>query len=717
MSPNKRRMIVSDVSDKDEDSFKHRRCSLKVNLSYCTNLTDSGNGSLGRTKAEDDERKMDKTQINRRLSRSKHPSNANDKALKAIDKKIKCAENDDSKISLQIKEGIQLKHLTINLEDINAKEQTLNTNCKRLKDAILNKTKEIFDKQDELSVKTAMVLANQEDSKNNTHNLSVDKSTNQHFENKKSLICNQYTNTVNNQQTEDEYSNIDATPRNCEKHRNSKKAANRSKLTPKRLFAEQGKKQRCKIIEDIILDKRFSLFPLKQVDQSSSPILSGSNRRLQLLRPQLKLSSQNQSEIHNNVHPDNSINVGQPITCSTFIEDNVKYEGGNKNSYDEARQQSNITRRTINTLVSMELTEIHSGQLRKKHSPSPRRDSCNSIINTKEEKSDNKNKQQKKSIMSAQRLDINSPFNKLTLQDSTTPSDIANNSNVTGACVNTTIIFMQPAPVEEIALITKKHDVLQIQEQNNETKKQNEQQYILNCSNSNSVRSSLNVNTSLDAVTETSNEKNVEQLNDYRTRTNNEKSIVFDNQRESTNINCTSLQVNTSMDSVCKTWQKKSNCLNEQSPIKDQDNIHATNPPNVDNQNSSIVEDIKSNDVDSLENISLIERLRNISMWNQVSYNNKLKILETENEERTKDVGFNNVINAKFQSGNCANNNSGNSHSYVEGTPYPISRSVLFKRQLRHKTQNSDNNVSSCSNSSNSANNQESNTTFKLNDL
>ncbi|XP_011137888.1 putative uncharacterized protein DDB_G0286901 [Harpegnathos saltator] len=705
MSPNKRRMIVSDESSED-DTFKHRRSSLRVNLSYFTNFTDSGNESLGRTEAENDEKRMDKSQIDRRSSRNKHLSNSHNKTLRATGKKGKYTENKDSKVSLQVK-GIQLKHLTINLEDISAKEHVLDTNCKRLKDAILNKTKEIFDKQDELTVKTTKILANQENCSisNMIHNLNADKSTSQHSENKKSMICNQYIDIANKQRKENECLNIDATPKNGER-RNSEKVVDRSKVTPKYLFAEKRKKQGCRIITDVIVDKPFSLFPLKQVDQCGSPIISGSNRRLRLSRSRSKLFSQNQSENYNKTHltaySDHSINIGQPITSSTFIENNTKNEEGSH--HDEVNQQSNINisqpMHTINTLVSMNMTETHGGiQFREKYSSLSSGNSCNSIITTEKEEFNNKNMEQDKNGISAQVLqNIDNSFNKLILQNSSTHSDIANNSNAIDVCSKTRIISTQSASAEEMTFTTRTCDALQAQKQNNQIMKQNKKQCTLNLSDNNSIRSSLNVNTSLDAVIGNSKEKNIKELDDHgitdrclKITINDKESIILDNQRESTNTNRTSLQVNTSIDSICDTWRRKNNHFNEQSLIENKKNKHPIDCASTDNRTSLIADNMQVNDVDSLENISLIERLRNITMWDKVPHNDKWKIPEMENKERT-DIKSSNVISAKFQSSDSANNNSRDSHSYVEGTPYPISRSVLFKMQLKHKTQNSNNN-------------------------
>lgn len=722
MSPNKRKIILSDVSDEDEDSFKHRRSSLRVNLSYCTNLSDSGNGSLGKTQVENDERRMDKSLINKKLSSTKCQPNVSNKTLGTISNESKCVKNKDNKSSLQVKEGIQLKRLTITLEDINAKEQALDTNCKRLKDAILSKTKEIFSKQDELSVKTAMVLADQENCSINDTYLNTNKSTNQDFEDKRSITHNQHTDTASNQQKKYEYPDTDVTPKVGEKQRNSGKVINRSKLTPKRLFTEKNKK--CRIIEDITSHKPFSSVFLKQVDRSSSPILSGSNNRLQLLKSQSRLFSQNQSKDHNKMHmticSEHNINIGQPLTCSTFIENSAK---------DEESQQGDVNVsqciHTINTPVSMEMTEIHDGiQTRGKHLSLLSRGSCNSNINTKKKKCNNKNVKQNKSAMSAQKLEsINSPLNRLALQNSSTFSDIVNNQNVTAVTqyANTKVLSTQSASIEEITFNAEIHDVSQVQEQNNEIKEQSNRQYTLNLSDNNLVRSSLNVNTSLDVITETSRGKSIEKSGDrgitvinqhLEITTSNEESMVLDNQRESINTNRTSLEVNTSIDSVYKTCRTKDNCLNKQTLIENKNKLPIDHS-STGNRNSSAAEDTEANDVDSLENISLIERLRNISARNQASYNdelNKLKIPETGNKERTRDVQSNDVINTKFQ-------NSNNSRdSYVEGTPYPISHSVLFKRQIKHKIQSSNNSATSCNNKLTSVNNEENNSRAKSND-
>ncbi|XP_029154849.1 putative uncharacterized protein DDB_G0282133 [Nylanderia fulva] len=669
MSPNKRKILKSDISDDDDDdddddSFKRRRTSLRVNLSYSENLTDSGNGSLWKTEI-DTEKGTDTVRTNRRLLRGKRNDtykknrqadfdNEEDSRVKNDTSKL---VNKDTNISFHIKEGIQLKRLTVNLEDMNLtiKEKALETNCKRLKDAILNKTQEIFDRENEFSIKTAMIL---KDKRNhfahdkhdaNIENKSVvilDAKPNHQSRNKAIMEHEKCTNIVSNQHRDNEYSNIVTTPTNGNQVESSKKAIDKSRLTQRRLFAEEDKQMegqaKCKIIEDIILKDKFPLFSLRQTDQISSPILSGSNRRLTLRRTRSKILSQNQSEKHNTTFSTiQSDDIGVPIICSTFNENMITEEKDKNSPNNEANSDADTSRATytVNKVISMEMTEVHGGiRMSQKYPSLQSTNSSNSIETNKKKESKGKSPEQ------------------------------------------------------------------------NETKNHERRTLFLSDSD-NTNRSSLNVNTSLDAMTEADKEENVRKTNDYKannsnqsfkvTKTNNKKSTALDNQFESSNITETSsMKMNTSVNSIGKIWQRRSNHF--QSLISDKNNEDTMkNHPSMDNQHLMAAENEEANDVDSLENISLIERLRNISTQNQVFHNNKSKVSETKEKLR-----IDNRSNIKLPSSD-RKNNSGD--SYVEGTPYPISRSVLFRTLLRHKTQNLDNSVASCSNNLNSVDNKESN--------
>lgn len=725
MSTNKRKIFASDTSDED-DSFKRRRSSLRVNLSYCENLTDSGNGSLWRTEIETDGK--DTARANKRLSRSKRhdiyekknhqldSDNEEDLRVKSDTNKLVVSKN--TNISLRVKKRIQLKELRVNLEDINIKEKDLEANCKRLKDAILNKTKEIFDRENELSKKTAMILKNEENHcaddihDANIENKSIiilDTMANHQLRNKTIMEHEKCTNSVNNQQRSNQYSNIVTTPTSSKKLESfSKGDIDKSRLTQRRLFDEEDKQKegqaKCRIIEDIVLKEKFPLFSLRQIDQSGSPILSGSNRRLGLLRKS-KLHSQSQSENHNTTYStihSQCVDIGAPIVCSTFNEDIVTGENENNNPYNEANNDMDTSRatHTTNNIISMEITQVHGGiRMSEVHLPlqSTNLNTINSIKNSEKKESKRKSLEQNGCAIQMQKTEnINSLVDKPTTQNNVAHFDLSN-TNV--ANDQNTIIPMEASIEEAIVVIkTRPH----IDERGNKTKNHNEKRRTLSLSDSNNtIRSSLNVNTSLDAVTEADKEENVQKTSDYRfnnsnqsfktMKTNNEKSIALDNQYESSNITEVSMKMNTSVNSMRETWQRRSNHL--QSLISSKNDEDTTeNHLNMNSQHS-----LPAENEDVLENISLIQRLRNIST-HSVPYNNKLRISEMKEkirmDNRSNDVK---IQRTEHTSGD----------SYVEGTPYPISRSVLFKTQLRHKTQNLDNSITSCSNNLNSMGNKE----------
>ncbi|XP_070159062.1 putative leucine-rich repeat-containing protein DDB_G0290503 [Polyergus mexicanus] len=735
MSTNKRKIFASDTSD-EGDSFKHRRSSLRVNLSYCENLTDSGNGSLWRTEfvpSETDGKGTDTARANKRLSRRKRHDiyenknqqiDSDNEDLRVKSSKLAVSEN--TNVFLCVKKKIQLKELRVNLEDINIKEKSLEANCKRLKDAILNKTKEIFDRENELSRKTAMILKNNEENcfADDIHDANIgnksiiilDTMSNHQLRNKTIVEHERYTNNVSNQQRGNQYSNIVTTPTSSKKLEScSKGDIDRSRLSQRRLFAEEGKQiegqAKCKIIEDIILKEKFPLFPLRQIDQTGSPILSGSNRRLSLLRKS-KLYSQSQSENHNTTYStihSQCVDIGAPIVCSTFNEEIVTGENENNNSYNEANNDMDTCRatHTTNNIISMEMTEVHGDiQMSEKHLSlqSTNLNTINSIKNSKKKESERKSLEQDKYVIQMQRTEnMNSLVDKSTTQNNVADFDLSN-TNVTND--QNTVIPMQASSIEQAVIVIKTRP--HIDERGNKTKNY-EKRHTLSLSDSNNtIRSSLNVNTSLDAVTEADKEENVQKTSDYRfndsnqglkaAKTNNEESIALDDQYESSSITETSMKMNTSVNSMPEIWQRRSNHF--QSSISDKNDEDTTEKyPNMDNQYSLAAKNEDANNIDFVENISLIQRLRNIFTQNSIPCNNKLRISEIKEKVRMD----NRSNDVKIQR---SEHTSGD--SYVEGTPYPISRSVLFKTQLRYKTQNLDNSITSCSNNLNSMGNKKS---------
>jgi len=704
MSRNKRK-IVSDESDVEDDSFKHQRSSLQVNLSYGTDLTDSGNGSPWKTEFAN-RKKTNKSQANRRLLRSKNIREKRNCQSDFKDDEL-CTTNDTNKYPinnnekpLYIKKGIQLKNLTINLEDISIKEKALETSCKRLKDAILSKTKEIFDNQNELSIKTAKVLENEKSHCiNSTHELKDDAGN-------KSIMLDRTNNLknetmikhkqhiINNQQRQDKCSDIIATP--ISNKQSSKRIMNRSRLSQKRLFVETDK-QKCRIIEDIVLEKKFPLLSIRQVDPDNSPILSGSNRRLSLSKTKLRLQKQFENRNSSIVQCDQSVNIEAPIVCSTFIEDNEIDGKKNKSVYEVHADKD--TSCTTNKAISMELTEINGGIQMSQVTLLQNPNINNYIKNNTKKDSEKVGLMQSKNA-TAQRLenDIHN-VNKVAKSNiacshSFNVNNIANDQDIENNIDTYTYIPMQSS-IKEIGVVRKSHNISYMSnDDDSDTKNQDEKQCMISSDSNNTIRSSLNVNTSLDIVDKTRNSQELNKcgildtIQDFATN-NTHFPIVLESQCKTMDSVRTSLQMNTSVDSIHKTWRRKNNYLNESS-VQDKNIDDSTrNDSNIDSRYLSVGN--KEENIDLLENISLIERLKNISTQNQISdMNNKRKIIDSESH---------NIIDIKYQNNEHMNNSGDN---YVENTPYPISRSILLKSQLRHKTQNLGNNAVSNSDDGNS---------------
>lgn len=665
MSPNKRKIFESDTSD-EEDSFKHRRSSLRVNLSRSDNQTDSGNGSLWRTEIENDEGAANAAQAvgrssrgrgstaDERISRRSDPGHRDHTRAGASNTDNKRAASNDSGTSAQgskVKEGVQLKRLTINLEDISTKERHLETSCERLKDAILSKTKQIFDGENELSVKTLKVLRGNKEKRlasgtrnpRRTESETIVLDTTDRPAEGGEQPC--AAGAASDRRGAD--SNIVATPMSNDRRGSLERTVDKSRLTQRRLvFVERDKQvqdgqTRCRIIEDVALRRNSP--PPKQADETSSPILSGSNRRLSLFGGRGRLRSQNQylDNAYSTVHSVRTTSIGMPVVCSTFIDDNATTgeRGTDCNDASASRATHTTTR-----VISMEMTEVQGG-VRERH-VSVRSRMSDASNSTEGESHEEGSMERNKDAVSPRQEDIEYP--------------------VSGATAN---------------------EIPQVRD--GRIKGQNKKSCTISLSDSdNTMRSSLKVNTSLDELIETSRAGNVRKPSDYRTNNanqdfataiNRKKSIDLNDQRESTNTARTSLQMNTSVDSMRETWRGRS----------DEDDKERSRSSMKDSSTTGNKE-TRNEDLDSLENISLIERLRNISVRNPVSHNDKSRFSKMRDEDKRR------------------SSNSGDSYSYVEGTPYPISRLVLFRSQLKHKTQHLDD-AATCSSGLNSMGNEESN--------
>lgn len=160
----KKQVAVQENTSGDEP-VKPRRSSMRVNLSYVSNLSDSGNApSPKRTSTKSDEVTSEEST----LTNEDHPK----AAKKSKSKKANVDEDEDAATPAsaanvtviqalsppngsKVSEDVQSTSLTV----IREKEQQLNKTCMRLKDAIMNKTQALFDKETELAIKTSEVLS------------------------------------------------------------------------------------------------------------------------------------------------------------------------------------------------------------------------------------------------------------------------------------------------------------------------------------------------------------------------------------------------------------------------------------------------------------------------------------------------------------------------------------------------------------------------------
>lgn len=129
MAPRKKKLAALKIPE-DEIPLS-RRSSLQVNLSFVTNLSDSGHGSFKSTQPETDVSLSGKSRISlRRLASPK------------IVEKSSCLVPTETPM----------------MNEISEKEKVLSESCRQLRDAIMSKTRQIFDGEAELAVKTAKVL-------------------------------------------------------------------------------------------------------------------------------------------------------------------------------------------------------------------------------------------------------------------------------------------------------------------------------------------------------------------------------------------------------------------------------------------------------------------------------------------------------------------------------------------------------------------------------
>ncbi|KAF7405285.1 hypothetical protein HZH66_004191 [Vespula vulgaris] len=349
MSPSKRKTI--NINSEDESSPKCRRSSLAVNLSY-TNLTDSGNGSLRKTQIKNNESFNDQMQSYMIPNDDEELEIMQEEKNSSKTSNINKINNRGSCIEDKLLRNIRVR--IIDVKDIKENDAT----CEKLRNAILNKTREIFNKQDECAIKTNLVLQNQKN--------KVLTTTSQEIIDKSLIPIDEVTSIQSN--THNENLRIFSTPIN--KSCNVNESIDKSKITKRRLFTHNDIID-SQVIETVTEENHDSENNLQQLsltnfNYKSSPIISGNYKRHHISKLSLKNLSETRTKC--NLEEDlsqktesnlSSLNdeiesIGTPIFCSTYNEE----LGGNNNKFIEEHNINNERHKKNAKLVSMELTAV-----------------------------------------------------------------------------------------------------------------------------------------------------------------------------------------------------------------------------------------------------------------------------------------------------------------------------------------------------------------------
>ncbi|XP_014237526.1 MATH and LRR domain-containing protein PFE0570w isoform X1 [Trichogramma pretiosum] len=170
LQPNNPDSFVESFAD-SKYPLRNRRSSMRVNLSYTTNLTDP-NIELSKLTAAGQSEAVKRKSV----SPDKDPSELNKKPRKKL-RILQSNEESDAPANfaditvINARERLLARYNKtaqdpecVTLIDMNEKEQQLNKTCMELKSAIIYKTQAYFDKKTELAIKTSEVLSSGEGS-------------------------------------------------------------------------------------------------------------------------------------------------------------------------------------------------------------------------------------------------------------------------------------------------------------------------------------------------------------------------------------------------------------------------------------------------------------------------------------------------------------------------------------------------------------------------
>ncbi|XP_012272356.1 putative uncharacterized protein DDB_G0282133 [Orussus abietinus] len=739
MSSNKRKIIKDDRGEKD--SLKHRRSSLKVNLSDTSNSSEfeeesrrkfhlphmptSVTEDIDKIQYPKDDllrnitvRKSSRRIASRRYNTRNHSNdnigntnvsneenrNENDSS---VEESIKT--NVASKTSIQTTERIRklpkvTQNLSIVLIDINKKEKSQGKICEQLKNAILQKTRELFDKQNELSIKTADVLigANNSSKSSMLNNrvplISRDERNVLRDTPSNYLTAENHLNTIPESCTNGDESII-STPKINWRNRQSDSSVSSEKTNSlrKKLFSNEDDLASSPANQRETNHENENIYKKSEVhsNNGTSPILSGNGCSNRLFGCTQNSNSPILSCGSTTLNRTRLSHLSQNVfTNSCNIETNKKVS----DPYRSAKNLSNGTRTSVSRIQTKENlflgSPITSSSLIKK---SVRH--ANSNVNTLDSKvnssdcnksndSEDDERAYHKTITDATQIpricaskkeSRNIMENKLGNVSSKNKS----NNHKEGECVSSSTrhhtvpeqstksqntyeeVPMELTTVQGKIISNSKSlsNVLSVRDTvvNDERSKED---------SDSTIRTSLNVNTSLDPNLEIQEPDDCLKI------------------RNSTTTVQSSLQVNTSLnpvhDSLNQRDQNKDK--NQLTRKKSEDRIQNDSLTNTDIPYST--ETDRENEFVSLENISIIERLRNISLTKERMSESNSTSTDKNNPKNAIEEGSHNN-----QSRGGKRSSSFGGKSYIEGTPYPISRSMLLRSQYKCSITNENQNV------------------------
>lgn len=751
MPRGKRKRPTVEQSDSDNEGLM-RRSSLKVNLSFTSNLSESDetpeeqNGDLLKTVRN----RFTKNVINHDTLTP--DSVATVTVINPADCKV--GQNKPSKTP---------KHL---ISSMNEKEQQLNRSCIELKNAIMNKTQVLSD--DELTKKTSEILSgcsshlskiNGENHENRSPRVKINIGNNDQIvmagcgEKQNLVVINSMSKSTlseepdNNKASQnsnyygsDCSQSIASTPKKCNIETSVDKSTGETckqvlNIPVARLFADVDPNNSMSGInpipstETIRSNNNYNSNICRtsnQLNHTTSPILSQGMRKTRTCRLSLKKKpSADETGISRISTSTNESYVNRlPVTCSSFIERSDKTRNHSdqhtKTIIIEEKSKSSKNQNTINLddnenntntinidqsscQSSMEITAVSS------RTPVIRRPFQQLIQKSFDfEKADIPGNRTKKSSLHNEQFpnnnkslskEIHKSNSKIVVNTDNAQEDCSANTVKTSLNVNTSLDDVSLAERIIHKENEKSSHTTQLVDQALQNNIAKESQTLT------TMRSSLHVNTSIDSIRKSSNSSKTDsekrenaQLQPSYNIQGKEKATETISHRQSNGTVRTSMQVNTSLDSL-----KKS--PDGQQPLNYNKILSMVMEAPSDNSQTCNLQCQSSENDSEAENTPLSERIKikykSISNKTKASEDGELEIKRNSSDKSksqntdlksarldTPVVGRKSTRKSKTDPARKAlvneQSSTTNESSVVEATPFPASRSLLLKTMIKN---------------------------------